>query len=61
MRLSLLAMTATCWLTLPVSFAAPLHPPRLPSGPTAQVAANEEICREFTDDGGVMSCLQVLR
>ncbi len=29
--------------------------------PAAQVAANEEICREFTDDGGVMSCLQVLR
>ncbi|GLC34380.1 hypothetical protein PLESTB_000734900 [Pleodorina starrii] len=26
-----------------------------------QVAANEEICREFTDDGGVMACLQVLK
>ncbi|KAG2492015.1 hypothetical protein HYH03_009744 [Edaphochlamys debaryana] len=25
------------------------------------VAANEEICREFTDDGGVVACLQLLR
>eukprot|EP00198_Chlamydomonas_reinhardtii_P003087 XP_001692423.1 predicted protein [Chlamydomonas reinhardtii] len=25
------------------------------------VAANEEICREFTDDGGVIACLGVLR
>ncbi|PNH00195.1 Armadillo repeat-containing protein 6, partial [Tetrabaena socialis] len=25
------------------------------------VAANEEICREFTDDGGVRACLAVLR
>ncbi|GIL83032.1 hypothetical protein Vretimale_8546 [Volvox reticuliferus] len=30
-------------------------------GTVRQVAANEEICREFTDDGGVMACLQVLR
>ncbi|KAG2434650.1 hypothetical protein HXX76_007544 [Chlamydomonas incerta] len=30
-------------------------------GTVRQVAANEEICREFTDDGGVISCLGVLR
>ncbi|KXZ54662.1 hypothetical protein GPECTOR_4g728 [Gonium pectorale] len=30
-------------------------------GTVRQIAANEEICREFTDDGGVVSCLQVLR
>ncbi|EFJ47195.1 hypothetical protein VOLCADRAFT_105247 [Volvox carteri f. nagariensis] len=29
-------------------------------GTVRQVAANEEICREFTDDGGVMACLHVL-
>lgn len=30
-------------------------------GTVRQVAANEEICREFTDDGGVIACLGVLR
>lgn len=30
-------------------------------GTVRQVAANEEICREFSDDGGVRTCLAVLR
>jgi hypothetical protein len=26
-----------------------------------QLAANEEICRDFSDDGGVLACLQALK